>query len=49
VQWTVKYAPGNIEARDSKGGKLTLTDKRETTPAKVVITTRRGSRRPYVE
>ena len=31
VEWKVKYAPGSIEARGSKGGKVVLADKRETT------------------
>jgi beta-galactosidase len=31
VEWKVKYAPGSIEARGSKGGKVVLSDKRETT------------------
>jgi beta-galactosidase len=30
-EWKVKYEPGNIEARGSKGGKVVLTEKRETT------------------
>ena len=31
VEWKVRYEPGVIEARGSKGGKVALTDKRETT------------------
>ena len=31
VEWKVKYEPGSIEARASKGGKVVLTEKRETT------------------
>ena len=31
LEWEVKYEPGTIEARGSKGGKVVLTDKRETT------------------
>jgi len=31
LEWDVKYEPGTIEARGSKGGKVVLTDKRETT------------------
>jgi len=31
VEWKVRYEPGSIEARGSKGGKVVLTDKRETT------------------
>jgi beta-galactosidase len=30
LEWKVKYAPGVLEARASKGGKVVLTDKRET-------------------
>ncbi len=39
VEWKVKYAPGVIEARGSKGGHVVLTDKRETTgsPARLVL------------
>jgi beta-galactosidase len=38
--WKVKYAPGVIEARASKDGKVVLTDKRETTgpAAKILVT-----------
>ena len=40
VQWKVNYEPGFIEARGSKGGKVVLTEKRETTgqPASVRLT-----------
>jgi len=31
LEWKVKYEPGVIEARGSKGGKVALTEKRETT------------------
>lgn len=31
VEWKVKYAPGAIEARGSKDGKVVLTERRETT------------------
>jgi beta-galactosidase len=31
VEWKVKYEPGSIEARASKGGQVVLTEKRETT------------------
>jgi beta-galactosidase len=31
LEWKVKYEPGTIEARASKGGKVVLTEKRETT------------------
>jgi beta-galactosidase len=39
VTWSVKYAPGMIEARGSKGGKVVLTERHETTgaPAKLVL------------
>jgi beta-galactosidase len=37
VEWKVKYEPGVIEARASKGGKVTLTEKRETTGPAVSI------------
>ncbi len=33
VAWVVPYAPGAIEARGSKGGKVVMTAKRETTDA----------------
>jgi beta-galactosidase len=35
--WKVKYAPGVIEARASKSGKVVLTDKRETAGASAKI------------
>ena len=37
--WTVKYAPGAIEARGTKNSRIVLTEKRETTgaPAKLVL------------
>jgi beta-galactosidase len=31
VEWKVRYEPGSIEARGFKGGKVALTEKRETT------------------
>lgn len=39
VEWKVKYAPGAIEARGMKGGRVVLTEKRETTgaPAEIVL------------
>ncbi|MFZ0761002.1 MAG: beta-galactosidase GalA [Candidatus Sulfotelmatobacter sp.] len=37
VEWKVKYAPGVLEARGSKAGKLVLTDRRETTGAATKI------------
>jgi beta-galactosidase len=33
LAWKVKYAPGTIEARGTKDGKIVLTEKRETTGA----------------
>jgi beta-galactosidase len=40
VAWAVKYAPGSIEARGSKDGKMVMTEKRETTGSatKLVMT-----------
>jgi beta-galactosidase len=40
LEWTAKYEPGSIEARGSKGGKVVLTEKRETTgePASIKLT-----------
>jgi beta-galactosidase len=37
VQWKAKYEPGVIEARGSQGGKVVLTEKRETTGPSVSI------------
>jgi beta-galactosidase len=37
VEWKVKYEPGAIEARGSKGGSVVLTEKRETTGPTVAI------------
>jgi beta-galactosidase len=37
VQWSVRYEPGTIEARGSKGGAVVLTEKRETTGQPVAI------------
>jgi beta-galactosidase len=37
VTWKVKYAPGVIEARGTKDGRVVLTEKRETTGAAVGI------------
>ena len=44
LAWNVKYAPGTIEARGYKDGKLVMTTKRETTgaAAKLVMTADRG-------
>ncbi len=39
VEWKVPYAPGVIEVRGSKGGKVVMTEKRETVgaPAKIAL------------
>ena len=37
VEWKVKYEPGAIEARGSKGGKVVMAEKRETTGPTVAI------------
>ena len=37
VQWNVRYEPGAIEARGSKGGTVVLMEKRETTGQPVAI------------
>ncbi len=37
VEWKVKYEPGAIEARGSKGGTIVLTERRETTGETVAI------------
>jgi len=37
VEWEAKYEPGAIEARGLKGGKVVLTEKRETTGPTVAI------------
>ena len=39
VGWAVKYAPGVLEARGSKGGRVVLTQRRETTgpPSQLVL------------
>jgi len=37
VEWRVKYEPGTIEARGTKGGKTALVEKRETTGPTVAI------------
>jgi beta-galactosidase len=40
LMWKVKYAPGVLEARASKGGSVVLTEKRETTgPAAAIRAT----------
>jgi beta-galactosidase len=40
LEWKVRYHPGSIEARGYKGGKVVLTDNRQTTgaAAKLVLT-----------
>ena len=40
LEWTAKYLPGFIEARGSKGGKVVLTERHETTgePATIRLT-----------
>jgi len=40
VEWKVKYEPGALEARGSKGGKVVAVEKRETTgkPATIKLT-----------
>ena len=45
VEWDVAYAPGAIEARGTKGGRLVLTEKRETTgpAAQIVLQVDRSS------
>jgi beta-galactosidase len=37
AEWHVRYEPGEIEARGTKGGKVVLTEKRETTGPAVAI------------
>lgn len=37
VEWKVRYQPGVIEARGTRGGKVVLTEKRETTGETVAI------------
>jgi beta-galactosidase len=37
VEWKVRYEPGSIEARGTKGVKVVLTEKRETTGPAVTI------------
>ena len=37
LEWKVKFEPGVIEARGSKGGKVVLTEKRETTGAPATL------------
>jgi beta-galactosidase len=45
VAWTVKYAPGTIEARGFKGGRQTMTTRRDTTgsAAKLILRPDRDS------
>jgi beta-galactosidase len=40
VEWKVKYAPGVIEARGTKDGRVVLTEKRETSGAAAKIALR---------
>ena len=42
--WKVQYAPGVLEARGTKGGRVVIVEKRETTgaPARIVLTADRG-------
>jgi beta-galactosidase len=44
VEWKVRYEPGAIEARGMRGGKVILTEKRETTglPASIRLTADRA-------
>jgi len=44
LEWSVKYEPGVLEARGTKGGKVMLTEKRETTgdPVAIRLTTDRS-------
>jgi beta-galactosidase len=38
LEWKVKYAPGTLEARATKGGRVVLTEKRETAgPAAKIV------------
>ena len=39
IGWVVKYAPGVLEARGSKGGRVVLTERRETTgtPSQLIL------------
>ncbi len=40
LEWKVKYAPGVLEARASKGGRVVLTERRETAgPAAKIVAT----------
>jgi beta-galactosidase len=47
LEWKVKYAPGAIEARGSSGGKVVLTERRETAgaAARLVIETSKATLR----
>ena len=47
VEWKVKYAPGVIEARGTKDGKIVLTEKHETTGAPAKLVLQRGPRRKF--
>ncbi len=47
LEWKVKYAPGTIEARGSSGGKVVLTERRETAgaAARLVVETSKAKLR----
>ena len=47
LEWKVKYAPGAIEAKGSSGGKVVLTERRETTgpAARLVLETSKAALR----
>src|SRR5216683_6925013 len=47
LEWKVKYAPGAIEARGSSGGKVVLTERRETAgaAARLVVETSKATLR----
>jgi beta-galactosidase len=47
LEWKVKYAPGAIEARGSSGGKVVLTERRETVgkAARLVVETSKATLR----
>jgi beta-galactosidase len=47
LEWRVKYAPGAIEARGSSGGKVVLTERRETAgpAARLVVETSKATLR----
>jgi beta-galactosidase len=51
LEWTAKYAPGVIEARGRKDGKVVLTEKRETTgdPVSIRLTAEPGFARTEID